>query len=240
MRARMLVLLIGLAACDNAAPGAGSGSAGASGSAKAASKSASASVSVKPAASSATPATTSAAPSASEAVAGAGPDLVFEGLKLLPANPDAKDNLKFKSIEVKPDGSVATDTGESKLQFAKNELKDDKGNTLLAVAADGTITGKNLKEALKFNDKDEIVSDEVRIYLDNGVVKLEDKKKGKTEDAPLKLEGVTDKNKRAALLLATTIFLLSEPGDGPAPGTSASSSAAPPASATAAPPKPPK
>lgn len=237
MRAQLLVLLVCLTACDNATPGAGSGSA-ASGSAKAASKSASASVSAKPAASSATPAT-SAAPSASAAV-GAGPDLVFEGLKVVPGTPaDPKDKLEFKSIEVKPDGSVVADDGKSKLQFAKNEIKDDKGNTLYAVGADGTITGKGVTETLKFNEKDEIVSSEGRIYIENGIVKFEDKSKGTTEDAPIKLEGVTEKNRRAALLLVAAMFFAS--GDeslSASPSASTSASAGVP-SAVSAPPKAP-
>lgn len=242
MRAHLLVLLVCLAGCDNATPGAGSGSAAASGSAKAASKSASAAVSAKPAASSAAPTTASAAPSASAPVA-AGPDLVFEGLKVLPsATADAKEKPEFKSIEVKPDGSVVADTGKSMLQFSKNELKDDKGNTLFAVAADGTISGKGITEVLKFNEKDEIVSDKGRIFIENGVPKFEDKSKGKTEDAPIKVEGVTEKNRRAALILVAAIFFSSEePTVTTSPSSSAAVSAAPPPSvATPKAPAPPK
>jgi len=123
------------------------------------------------------------------------PALVFDGLKVTPKGG------KMKALEVKADGTVVSD-GKTIATFSKNELHDDTGATAYAVKKDGTVEGSKVTKPVSFNDKDELGA-EGKKWLsvgDDGAVKLE-KDGGKSENAPYKVEGVTAKNKRAALLL---------------------------------------
>jgi hypothetical protein len=130
-----------------------------------------------------------------------GPALVFDGLKLSPTNA----NTKLKSVQVKADGSITGD-GKALGKIAHNEIKDPAGATVYKVLTDGTVTGAGVNKKIKFNDKDELVGEGgLKITIaEDGTATLD--RGGKSEPAPLKIEGVSAKNRRAAILLVSYLL----------------------------------
>ncbi|NUP14417.1 MAG: hypothetical protein HOW73_50955 [Polyangiaceae bacterium] len=150
------------------------------------------------------------------------PALVFEGIKLKPTKP-----AKVKVIEVKPDGAVVAD-GKTIATFAKNEIRDEAGSAVFKVAKDGTVEAPGKAGAAKFNETDDLTTPDSKLTVGkDGAVSFE-KTGGKPEKAPFKIEGLTDKNRRAAVLL--TMYLMSTSSSpGGASTTPASGPAATPA-----------
>jgi hypothetical protein len=181
------------------------------------------------------PAASTPAPEAKPAVEEP-PALVFEGLKVAPAK-----GAKVKSVELKADGTVVVD-GKTVATFSKNELHDETGAVAFAVKKDGSIEGGKVSKPVSFNDKDELQTDGKKSLSvgDDGAAKVE-KDGGKSDAGPVKFDGVTSKNKRAAVLLvalltapkdaakkADTTATTAKPGDAkPAAKTDAAKPAAP-------------
>jgi hypothetical protein len=138
-------------------------------------------------------------------VAEEGPALVYQGLKLTPIKP-----AKAKTIEVKPDGRIVID-GEMVGSFANNEIRDEDGAPTMRVAGDGSVEalgpGASDKQA-RFDDHDDLVipDGKVRLEKDGSVTFM--KTGGKSEKAPIKVAGVTDENRRAAVLLVTYMMMM--------------------------------
>ena len=210
------------------------------------SASATVSASATPSATTSASATTTASASASAVAttppAPEAPPLAIEGIKITGKSKDGK----AVAVEVKPDGSiVGTKDGKTMTlgTFVKNELKDDKGLTILAAAADGKVTAGptsgppgSFNMALgAFNDKDELVG-EGKTLLSigaDGVVSLTNKD-GKSEKAPFKFEKLPAKSKRAAVFLTMLLFM---PAPTAAPPPAVSSGPVKPAPSSSAAPK---
>ncbi len=164
------------------------------------------------------------------------PPLAIDGLKITGKGKDGKP----VSIEVKADGTV-TGMKDGKAmpigQFVKNEIKDDKGATIFAVAADGKVTSPMLSGGtMQFNDKDELVVDgkPAITIADDGTPSVTNG--AKTEKAPFKFEKLPPKSKRAAVVLvAMMLFARAQASAPPAVSVGPATSAAPKASASAAP-----
>jgi hypothetical protein len=177
-------------------------------------------------------ATASAPPPAPEA-----PPLAIEGIKIAGKNKDGKP----VSVEVKADGSVSgMKDGKVMVigQFAKNEIRDDKGTTIFAVAADGKVTSPALAGGtMQFNDKDELLVDGKPAILigDDGTPTLVNN--GKSEKAPFKFEKLPPKSKRAAVVLVAMMLMARATAAAPPPAVSVGPAASvpPKASASAAP-----
>ena len=164
---------------------------------------------------SATVTATASTPPAPEA-----PPLAIDGIKITGKTKDGKP----VAVEVKADGTVnGTKDGKPMLlaTFVKNEIKDDKGVTVFAVAADGKVTGPTLNQgATAFNDKDELMVDgKPVITLDtDGTPMLVNG--AKTDKAPFKFEKLPAKSKRAAMLLVAMLLLTGKPTPPPPPPAS--------------------
>jgi hypothetical protein len=132
-----------------------------------------------------------------------GPALIFDGLKLTPTEADAK----VKRVTVKADGSIVSD-GKPAGKIVKNEIQDAAGVTLFKVMKDGTVTGPAVNTRLRFNGKDELVDEDGRklIVADDGTARYEQGDKRKP--ARLKIEGVSVKTRRAAVLLVGLLDIL--------------------------------
>lgn len=180
-------------------------------------------------------ATASAPPPAPEA-----PPLAIDGIKITGKTKEGKPI----AVEVKADGSVnGTKDGKAMLvaTFAKNEIKDDKGATVFAVAADGKVTSPMATGggSWSFNDKDELTLDgKPAITIgDDGTPALTNN--GKTEKAPFKFEKLPPKSKRAAVLLVAYMLMARASAASTAP-VAVSATATPSAKPSAAPSAAPK
>jgi len=203
-----------------------------------ASATATATAEAAPTASAAPPMTATATATASAPPVEDAPALVFEGLKVAPVKPGGK----AKSLEVKADGAVVVDGKATVATFVKNELRDEKGQPVLRVLKDGTVEAVGpsaTDKQAKLNEKDELVTPDGKIILaKDGSLLFE--KGGKSEKAPVKFTGVTDKNHRAGVLLGTFLMLTVKESD-PAPQPKSVAPAAPAtATAKSAPPAPKK
>jgi hypothetical protein len=131
--------------------------------------------------------------------------IVFDGLKFAPTAP-----AKVKSVTLAADGTLQVD-GKTVAKIVKNTIQDDTGKTMVTVEKDGSIQGAEAKQRARFNDKDEIEIDGGGIIRvkDNGTAELQNGTK--TEAAPVKIEGLTPKNKRAAALVVGYLVLVRGP-----------------------------
>jgi hypothetical protein len=127
---------------------------------------------------------------------------VFDGLTFKPQAP-----AKVKSVALAADGTLTVD-GKTVAKIVKNTIQDDAGKTMVTVHNDGSIEGAEAKQRAKFNDKDEIEIEGGSIIRvkDNGTAELVSGTK--TEPAPVKIEGLTAKNKRAAALVVGYLVLM--------------------------------
>ena len=182
----------------------------------------------------ATATTTPSVPTASAPPVEEAPALVFEGIKVLPSKPGAK----AQTLEVKPDGAVVVDGKATIATFVKNELRDEKGQAVLRVLKDGTVEAVGptaTDKQAKINDSGELVTPDGKIVLAKDGTLTFTTPAGKSEKAPVKFLGVTDKNHRAAVVLGTYLMLsTSDSPPGPQPKASTPAAKAP-SSATATP-----
>ncbi len=132
-----------------------------------------------------------------------GPALGFKGIKVTITEKGAK------KIEVADDGTVKAE-GKPILKFVKNTLQDENGKVIIAVAADGTLSGQ-VNKKVHFNDKHQLVFDEGGTMTLGKDGKMTAEKDKKSETFPVKFTGVTDKNHRAAALIG--MMLLMMPGE---------------------------
>ncbi|MBK6514559.1 MAG: hypothetical protein IPM79_32695 [Polyangiaceae bacterium] len=180
---------------------------------------------------------TTSAPTASAPPVEEAPALVFEGIKVLPSKPGAK----AQTLEVKPDGAVVVDGKATIATFVKNELRDEKGQAVLRVLKDGTVEAVGptaTDKQAKINDGGELVTPDGKIVLAKDGTLTFTTPAGKSEKAPVKFLGVTDKNHRAAVVLGTYLMLStsdSPPGPQPKASTPAAKAPAPASSSTATP-----
>ncbi len=180
---------------------------------------------------------TTSAPTASAPPVEEAPALVFEGIKVLPSKPGAK----AQTLEVKPDGAVVVDGKATIATFVKNELRDEKGQAVLRVLKDGTVEAVGptaTDKQAKINDGGELVTPDGKIVLAKDGTLTFTTPAGKSEMAPVKFLGVTDKNHRAAVVLGTYLMLStsdSPPGPQPKASTPAAKAPAPASSSTATP-----
>lgn len=159
------------------------------------------------------------------------PPIAVDGIKVSGKGKDGK----ALAVEVKPDGGVMKDGKTLMATFAKNELKDDKGATIFAIALDGKVSSPAMPNSTwAFNDKDELQSEGKTVLSigDDGVVTWMNN--GKAEKSPFKFEKLPAKSKRAALLLAA-LWWLPKPAAAPAGSASAVPSAKPSAAPSAKP-----
>ena len=181
---------------------------------------------------------TTSAPTASAPPVEEAPALVFEGIKVLPSKPGAK----AQTLEVKPDGAVVVDGKATIATFVKNELRDEKGQAVLRVLKDGTVEAVGptaTDKQAKINDSGELVTPDGKIVLAKDGTLTFTTPAGKSEKAPVKFLGVTDKNHRAAVVLGTYLMLsTSDSPPGPQPKASTPAKAPAPASASTATPAP--
>lgn len=180
---------------------------------------------------------TTSAPTASAPPVEEAPALVFEGIKVLPSKPGAK----AQTLEVKPDGAVVVDGKGTIATFVKNELRDEKGQAVLRVLKDGTVEAVGptaTDKQAKINDGGELVTPDGKIVLAKDGTLTFTTPAGKSEKAPVKFLGVTDKNHRAAVVLGTYLMLSTSdlpPGPQPKASTPAAKAPAPASSSTATP-----
>lgn len=146
-----------------------------------------------------------------------GADLVVQGLKL------SSTDKKRVAMDLKPDGKLLVD-GKPVGRVFKNTIEDDKGAEILAVRADDSVTLAGKSKPARF-DKDVLVTpNDDKMWIEkDGVPNFTSH--GKTEKLPMKFTGVTDKNRRAAVLLAA--YLMTQAKTEP---VSATATPAPPAS----------
>lgn len=171
----------------------------------------------EPPATTVAPEETAAAPASAPPVED-GPPIVYEGLKVTPTKA-----AKVKAIEVKADGSIVAD-GKKIGSFAKDKILDEQGTPVLRLSKDGEVqplgpasNGVTAKTA-KFDDKNDLVTPDGKLSLAKDGAFTFEKTGGKPESAPMKVVGVNDKNRRAAILLGTyLLFSSSEPEPSPRP-----------------------
>ena len=126
-----------------------------------------------------------------------GPAIVIVPLKLVSTDPKAAG----KSIDLSADGTIKAGP-EVIGKIVKNHLEDKNGKILVSVDKDGNLVGKDVMRKAGFDAKDELVGDEGKGKLvvgDDGSVTMTDG--GKTQKAPLKIEGLKKEARRAATLV---------------------------------------
>lgn len=148
-----------------------------------------------------------------------GADLVFQGLKL------TSTDKKRVAMDLKPDGKLLID-GKPFGRVFKNTIEDDKGAEILAVRADDSVTLAGKSKPARF-DKDVLVTpNDDKMWIEkDGVPSFTTR--GKTEKLPMKFSGVTDKNRRAAVLLAA--YMMTHAKVEPSPPTTAGAAPGAPA-----------
>ena len=177
--------------------------------------------SAAPSASTAMTATATATASATTAPTPPAPPLTVVAMKLTVNDPKNK-----HAFELRDDGSVLGD-GKMVAKFVGAELQDKDGKSLMAVAADGSLTAMGQTKPAKFNAKDELEVGGGTIFVgDDGVVKMigpdgkPDKDSGK-----IKLTGFKPQARRTATVFVMAMFMAR-----PEPQVTASGTAGPAAS----------
>jgi hypothetical protein len=134
----------------------------------------------------------------------------------LTAPPRAAKKVGFKAVEVKDDGTVLSD-GKAVMKIVGNEVQDDKGTTVFAVAADGNVTGAGGSAVGKFSPNDELnLASGAKLFVsDDGLIQLTDAK-GKTIALGPKFDAAPAWAKREAALLGLSF---AAPGAGSAKAT---------------------
>lgn len=135
------------------------------------------------------------------------PPLAIDGIKITGKTKAGKPI----GIDVNADGSVTgMKDGKSTViaSFVKNELKDEKGQTVFSVAADGKVTSPLLSGAMSFNEKDDLIVDgkPAIAIADDGTPSFIHEG-GKAEKVPFKFEKLPAKSKRAASILTAFLFV---------------------------------
>ncbi len=131
-------------------------------------------------------------------------------------------------VELKDDGTVMGG-GKVVAKFVGAELQDASGKTLVAVAADGTLTMTGAQNTPKFNDKDEleIPGGAKMIIGDDGSVKLMNPDgKADKDSGKMKFTGFKPTARRAAMVLVLGMLMPSSSGPTVTPAA-ASASASP-------------
>jgi len=107
-------------------------------------------------------------------------------------------------VEVAADGTIRDADGKlTGSRFQRNELRDAKGNLVLAINRDGSVQGKDHGATpLSFSASDELWDGDRRMWIDeHGAGFSQVKGQDKTPLYGVQFEGAVGRARRAALLL---------------------------------------